>query len=187
MTRRSAPNIAALALTRRDLLRDPPFCPIRPVVANWPAACTRSVTSRRACLPIGLMNRSTGPRPMVMPSKLSSTAPEPTGRICCSAPSKCSIQPTVLVTARRCVEARGAWQGIRQRCVAKVGNPGREPYALAAAAARSTRTFACLSGSLSASNAAATPSSPTVPVIIGAQFTLPSAIRCTASRYSSGE
>ena len=50
----------------------------------------------------------------------------------------------------------------------------------------SIRILACFSGSASALKALSTPSSPTSPVTSGAQFSFPSAIWCSVSRYSSG-
>jgi hypothetical protein len=62
----------------------------------------------------------------------------------------------------------------------------RGPSGVAASLLGSMRIFACASGSPSASNAAATPASPTVPVMSGATSTLPSASMCNVSRNSSG-
>src|SRR5579884_3627214 len=67
------------------------------------------------------------------------------------------------------------------------GVTGGRPVSSVTGLLGSTRIFACPSGCAKASNAPATPSSPTVPVISGRGSTLPSASMCRVSRNSSGE
>ena len=57
---------------------------------------------------------------------------------------------------------------------------------ITASLAGSTRIFACRSGSPSASNAPATPSSPTDPVTSGPTSTFPVAIHCSVWWNSLG-
>ena len=71
--------------------------------------------------------------------------------------------------------------GVQQAC-----SPQDAATGPVAELAGSMMIFACFPGSASVSKAASTPGSPTVPVAIGAAFTLPSASMCSVSLNSSG-
>ncbi len=71
-------------------------------------------------------------------------------------------------------------------CTAAVGLRSGGSGGAVTLLAGSMRILACRSGSPRAAKAAATPSSPTVPVTMGVASTSPSASWCSASRSSSG-